>query len=89
MRAPTSARQKDAVIIGAGPGGLAAAMLLAAAGAKVTLFEKDKQVGGRTKVFSEDGFRRWSDLLPVSADSRISVHAMRLAHAGLYRDEAR
>ena len=57
MRASNSTRQKDAVVIGAGPGGLAAAMLLAAAGAKVTLFEKDKQVGGRTKVFSEDGFR--------------------------------
>ena len=50
-------RQKDAVIIGAGPGGLATAMLLAAAGMKVKLFEKDSAVGGRTKVFSEAGYR--------------------------------
>lgn len=57
MTAAQGARQKDAVVIGAGPGGLATAMLLAAAGTKVTLFEKDTEVGGRTKVFAEDGFR--------------------------------
>jgi phytoene desaturase len=44
-------------IVGAGPGGLAAAMLLAAAGAKVTLFEKDSVVGGRTRTLrSPDGY---------------------------------
>lgn len=36
-------------VIGAGPGGLAAAMQLAAAGARVTIFEKDGVVGGRTR----------------------------------------
>jgi phytoene desaturase len=36
------------VIIGAGPGGLAAAMLLAKAGAQVTILEKQPRVGGRT-----------------------------------------
>jgi phytoene desaturase len=35
-------------IIGAGPGGLAAAMLLAQAGADVTLFERHGKVGGRS-----------------------------------------
>ena len=35
-------------IIGAGPGGLAAAMLLARAGADVTLFERLDRVGGRS-----------------------------------------
>ncbi|MCQ8241712.1 phytoene desaturase family protein [Rhizosaccharibacter radicis] len=35
-------------IIGAGPGGLAAAMLLAGAGADVTVFERHAQVGGRS-----------------------------------------
>ncbi len=34
--------------MGAGPGGLAAAVLLAASGAKVTIFESQEQVGGRT-----------------------------------------
>ena len=35
-------------IIGAGPGGLATAMLLAQAGADVTVFEKSHRVGGRS-----------------------------------------
>ena len=39
-------------IVGAGPGGLASAMLLAAQGAQVTIFEKDKVVGGRTRTLS-------------------------------------
>jgi phytoene desaturase len=45
-------------IIGAGPGGLAAAMLLAASGARVTVFEKDEVVGGRTRTLTtSDGYR--------------------------------
>lgn len=39
-------------IVGAGPGGLAAAMLLAASGARVTIFEKDGVVGGRTRTWT-------------------------------------
>jgi phytoene desaturase len=39
-------------VIGAGPGGLAAAMLLAASGARVTVFEKDSVVGGRTRTLT-------------------------------------
>jgi phytoene desaturase len=45
------ARVKIAVV-GAGPGGLAAAMLLAASGARVTVFEKDEVVGGRTRTLT-------------------------------------
>ncbi|SFK83849.1 phytoene desaturase family protein [Falsiroseomonas stagni] len=41
-------------IIGAGPGGLAAAMMLAASGARVTVFEKDGVVGGRTRTLTTD-----------------------------------
>ncbi len=45
-------------VIGAGPGGLAAAMLLAASGARVTVFEKDDVVGGRTRTLTTpDGYR--------------------------------
>jgi phytoene desaturase len=45
-------------VIGAGPGGLATAMQLAAAGARVTLFEKDGVVGGRTRTLtSPEGYR--------------------------------
>jgi len=39
-------------IIGAGPGGLATAMLLARAGADVTVFEKSQTVGGRSATIT-------------------------------------
>src|SRR5271170_6207781 len=45
------------VIIGAGPGGLAAALLLAHAGLRVTVLERQPHVGGRTTTLSADGFR--------------------------------
>jgi phytoene desaturase len=41
--------KKRVVIIGAGPGGLTAGMLLAKRGCQVTIFEKDDHVGGRNK----------------------------------------
>ncbi len=53
----SSQHGRHAAIIGAGPGGLAAAMLLAKSGVAVTVFEKDKEVGGRTKVLTEGPFR--------------------------------
>ena len=44
------------VIVGAGPGGLAAAMLLAQAGCDVTVLERLDTVGGRTRTISAEGF---------------------------------
>jgi len=45
------------IIIGAGPGGLAAALLLAKAGAEVTILEKQPRVGGRTSLIESNGYR--------------------------------
>ncbi len=45
------------LIIGAGPGGLAAGMLLAKAGLRVTILEKQHRIGGRTSALEADGFR--------------------------------
>lgn len=45
----TSSRENEPIaVIGAGPGGLAAAMLLAASGARVRVYEAQPYIGGRT-----------------------------------------
>jgi phytoene desaturase len=48
---------KRVVIVGAGPGGLATAMLLARSGVQVTVVEKSARVGGRTATLEQDGFK--------------------------------
>lgn len=44
-------------VIGAGPGGLATAILLAASGLRVTVLERLPRVGGRTVTLEAGGFR--------------------------------
>ncbi len=48
---------KQAIIVGAGPGGLASAILLAAAGVRVKIFERLPLVGGRTSAIEAQGYR--------------------------------
>jgi len=48
--------RKNVIIVGAGFGGLAAAALLARDGYRVTVIEKNEQVGGRASVWKKDGF---------------------------------
>lgn len=52
-----SAAKDEVIIIGAGPGGLASAILLAAAGLRVRIFERLPFAGGRTSTIEADGFR--------------------------------
>lgn len=47
---------RHVVVIGAGPGGLAAAMLLSRAGVRVTVVERRGVVGGRTSSIRAEGF---------------------------------
>lgn len=48
---------KEIIIIGAGPGGLATAILLAASGQRVRIFERLPFVGGRTSTIEAEGYR--------------------------------
>jgi phytoene desaturase len=48
---------RHVVVIGAGPGGLTAAVLLAKAGVRVTVLERLPHLGGRTSTFTHNGFR--------------------------------
>jgi phytoene desaturase len=55
--APRRASRPQVVIAGAGPGGLAAAMLLAHAGAEVVVLERKDRVGGRSATLRAGGFK--------------------------------
>lgn len=49
--------QKRVVIIGAGLGGMAAAITCAANGASVTIIEKNNRVGGKCNILETNGFK--------------------------------
>ena len=46
----------NSIVIGAGFGGIAAALRLRAKNHKVTLIEKQNDLGGRARVFKKNGF---------------------------------
>ena len=54
---PSVNSEQDVLIVGAGPGGLAASLLLAHSGLKVRVVEKAPYIGGRTRIVEHDGFK--------------------------------
>jgi len=52
-----TATAPHAVVVGAGFGGMAAALRLRAKGYRVTVLDRCSQLGGRAQVFERDGFR--------------------------------
>jgi phytoene desaturase len=57
MRIRNKRSDLHVVIVGAGPGGLAAAISLASSGVRVRVLERRDRVGGRTSAIESNGFR--------------------------------
>lgn len=49
-------KKKKIIIVGAGPGGLTAGMILSSRGFDVEIYEKQDRVGGRSRNITQDGF---------------------------------
>ena len=54
---PSQSTTPHAIVVGAGFGGIAAALRLRAKGYAVSVFDRCAQLGGRAQVFERDGFR--------------------------------
>ena len=78
------AGQKQVVVIGAGLGGLSAAISLASEGFSVTLIEKNDKVGGKLNILKKDGFT--FDLGP-SILTMPEIFDQLFARAGRKRDD--
>ncbi|GGB85726.1 phytoene desaturase family protein [Dyadobacter sediminis] len=55
-RVTTLGKSPEIAVIGSGFSGLAASAVLAMHGSKVTVYEKNPEVGGRARTFAQDGF---------------------------------
>src|SRR3712207_6547121 len=56
---PPSSASSRVAVVGSGPGGLAAALLLAARGLQVTVCERESALGGRTRTIPAPGGYRF------------------------------
>jgi len=77
---------KKAIIIGAGPGGLAAAIQLAAAGVRVKVLERVPIIGGRTSTIEADGYKfdlaRLSFFIRACLTKSFALRARRFVMSG-------
>jgi len=96
MNGRTPARKAadlDAVVVGAGPNGLAAALRMAAAGLKVVVYERAETWGGgtRTAALTEPGFvhdvcstgHPMVAISPFFREFDLAAHGVRLVHPGI------
>lgn len=75
--------QKPIIVIGAGIGGLSAAIRLAAAGKRVIVLEKNARVGGKMSELTQDGFR-WDTGPSVITMRHVLEDVFRSAGRSLY-----
>jgi sarcosine oxidase subunit alpha len=83
-------RDVDALVVGAGPAGMAAAVALAARGRDVEVVDDDLAWGGSARILLGAGDRRWARSMDgfgeAVARSRVRV-AQRTTAAGVYGDD--
>jgi phytoene dehydrogenase-like protein len=85
---PTTANDTyDAIIIGAGPGGSAIAALLAKAGLRVLLVDKNAQAGGKMLTVQRDGFHY--EMFPINAVPSRNSHFEKLIRDLELEDEVK
>lgn len=63
-------KQKTAIVVGAGVGGIATAARLAKAGYKVTVVEKNDYTGGRCSLLHQDGYVSATQWRQISSKQR-------------------
>ncbi|MFO0764983.1 MAG: phytoene desaturase family protein [Patescibacteria group bacterium] len=95
---------KHVIIVGSGLGGLATAAFLAKAGLRVSVYEKNEQLGGRASLLEKDGFRfdmgpswylmpdifqRTFDLLGENIEDYLNLVKLDPSYRVYFKDEAR
>jgi sarcosine oxidase subunit alpha len=87
---PAGRREVDALVVGAGPAGMAAAVALAARGRHVEVVDDDLAWGGGARILLGTGDRAWARPMEAFAGalaaSRLEVR-VRTTAAGIYGDD--